>query len=94
MKRFITLIAIAAMLCLSATAFAAAKYPTKPITVIIPFAAGGGTDTQARLFLKYMEDQMGKPMVIVNRPGAGGEIGMTQISKAKADGYPLTESMF
>lgn len=89
MKRLTSIIVILGLFCLSATALAAAQYPSKPITVIIPFAAGGGTDTQARLFLKYMEDEIGKPMVIVNRPGAGGEIGMTQISKANPDGYTL-----
>lgn len=88
MKRLASLMVLV-LFCFNAEAFAADKYPTKPITVIIPFAAGGGTDTQARLFLKYMEDELGKPMVIVNRPGAGGEIGMTQISKANADGYTL-----
>lgn len=89
MKRLVSLFMMLCLVGLSASALAAAKYPAKPITVIIPFAAGGGTDTQARLFLKYMEDELGKPMVIVNRPGAGGEIGMSQISKAKPDGYTL-----
>ena len=64
-------------------------WPTKPVTVIVPFAPGGGTDVQARLMLKHVEEQLGKPLVIVNRPGAGGEIGMTQISKAAPDGYTL-----
>lgn len=89
MKRIITLLLAVSLLGLCATALAAEKYPSKPVSVIIPFAAGGGTDTQARLFLKYLEEKLGKPMVIVNRPGAGGEIGMTQISKTKPDGYTL-----
>jgi tripartite-type tricarboxylate transporter receptor subunit TctC len=89
MKRLTTLLLVAVLLCLGGVASAAEKYPAKAVSVIIPFAAGGGTDTQARLFLKYLEEKLGQPMVIVNRPGAGGEIGMTQISKAKADGYTL-----
>lgn len=89
MKRLVILLFVASLLGLCATAFAAEKYPSKPISVIIPFAAGGGTDTQARLFLKYLEEKLGKPMIIVNRPGAGGEIGMTQIAKSKPDGYTL-----
>ena len=44
----------------------AAAYPAKPIQVIVPFAAGGGTDTQARLLLKHVEERLGKPMVIVS----------------------------
>ena len=89
MKRSIVLLLVASLLCLCTAAFAAETYPSKPISVIIPFAAGGGTDSQARLFLKFLEEKLGKPMVIVNRPGAGGEIGMTHISKAVPDGYTL-----
>lgn len=87
-KNIVTILStvLFAMLCVLP---AQAAYPEKAISVIVPFAAGGGTDTQARLLMKYIEEKLGKPMVIVNRAGAGGEIGMTQISKAPADGYTL-----
>ncbi|MGE9985604.1 Bug family tripartite tricarboxylate transporter substrate binding protein [Desulfovibrio sp. SGI.169] len=88
MKKLLTVLA-ACFLLMNVSPVMAAEYPIRPVSVIVPFAAGGGTDVQARLMLKYMEEQLGKSMVIVNRPGAGGEIGMTQLSKSHPDGYTL-----
>lgn len=67
----------------------AADYPTRPITVIVPFAAGGGSDVQARLIAKVLAERLGKPVVIDNRPGAGGSIGTALAARAKPDGHTL-----
>ena len=67
----------------------AVQYPTKPIQVIVPYAAGGGTDIVARLIAHYLKDSLGQPMVIVNRPGAAGAIGHREIANAEPDGYTL-----
>ena len=65
------------------------EYPTKPIQVIVPYAAGGGTDIVARLIAHYLKDSLGQPMVIVNRPGAAGALGHREIANAEPDGYTL-----
>lgn len=89
MQKLLMILVLALLPAAVAHSADTAKWPVRPVTVIVPFAAGGGTDVQARLMLKHVEEQLGKPLVIVNRPGAGGEIGMTQISKAAPDGYTL-----
>jgi tripartite-type tricarboxylate transporter receptor subunit TctC len=70
---------------------AAAQYPTKPITMIIAFAPGGGTDLIARLIAPYIEKHLGNNarIIVTNRPGAGGGIGFTEIAKATPDGYTI-----
>jgi tripartite-type tricarboxylate transporter receptor subunit TctC len=70
--------------------FAAAQdYPTRPITLLVPYVAGGGTDLLARLIAKGLERRLGKPLVIDNRPGAGTVIAATAAARAQADGYTL-----
>jgi tripartite-type tricarboxylate transporter receptor subunit TctC len=71
------------------TAPASAQYPNKPITIIVPFAAGGTTDVVARLVGDRMSRTLGQPIVIENIGGAGGTIGMTRAAQASADGYTL-----
>lgn len=70
---------------------AVAQYPTKPITVIVAYAPGGGTDLIGRLIAPYIEKHLGNNarLVITNRPGAGGGIGFAEIAKAKPDGYTI-----
>lgn len=67
----------------------AADYPTRPITVIVPTKAGGGVDTMARSLVPAMEEVLGQPVKIVNKPGAGGTVGLQQIKAMKADGYTI-----
>ncbi|MCZ7171356.1 tripartite tricarboxylate transporter substrate-binding protein, partial [Salmonella enterica] len=62
-------------------------YPTKPITMIVPFSAGGTTDILARIVGLQLGKALGQPVVIENRPGAGGNIGASLAAKAPADGY-------
>ncbi|PZE22352.1 tripartite tricarboxylate transporter substrate binding protein [Paenibacillus xerothermodurans] len=68
---------------------AGTDYPKKDITLIIPWAAGGGTDVIGRQVASLMEKQLGKPIVVVNRNGGGGLVGFQEIAKAKPDGYTI-----
>jgi len=65
------------------------KYPVKPITVIVPFAAGGGNDIIARTLEKTAIQHLGQPFVIVNKPGGASTIGMNEIARAQPDGYTI-----
>src|SRR5882762_7431561 len=76
-------------LVLLAVAPAAAQYPTRPIHLIVPAAPGGGTDIAARSFVPALQDNLGQPVVIENRGGAGGIIGTDLVAKAAPDGYTL-----
>jgi tripartite-type tricarboxylate transporter receptor subunit TctC len=67
-----------------------AKFPTKPISIIVPFAAGGGTDAVARSLAKSAEPILGQPVTVVNKAGANGATGMTEGLNAPADGYIVT----
>src|SRR5882757_10505470 len=90
MKRRMLLAATAAS-GLVATPFAAMAqaYPSKPITVIVPFAAGGPTDALARVLCQKMSEILGQQLVIENIGGAGGTIGVNKVAKAANDGYTL-----
>lgn len=67
----------------------AAGYPERPITLIIPYAAGGGTDAVGRVLASQMEKTLGQPVNVVNRTGGNGVVGLTAASAAAADGYTL-----
>jgi tripartite-type tricarboxylate transporter receptor subunit TctC len=67
----------------------AAEFPEKPIRVIVPFSAGGGLDTTARLTSKKLSAGLGQQVIVENRPGAGGTIGTVVAAKAPPDGYTL-----
>ncbi|MGJ7579047.1 Bug family tripartite tricarboxylate transporter substrate binding protein [Variovorax sp. RHLX14] len=70
-------------------AFAQDAWPTKPITIIVPFSAGGTTDIVARFAGQALSQELGQPVIIDNRPGAGGNIGAQAVARATADGYTL-----
>jgi tripartite-type tricarboxylate transporter receptor subunit TctC len=84
-----TLLAAALAALAAVPAFAQAPYPTKPITMIVPFPPGGVADTVARPVAEAMSRDLGQPVVIENRAGAGGGIGMAYVAKAPADGYTV-----
>ncbi|MBW6397414.1 tripartite tricarboxylate transporter substrate binding protein [Roseomonas sp. HJA6] len=82
---------VAAALATPALAHAqgAAWRPDRQITMIVAYAAGGGTDTAARTIARFMEKDLGQPVVVLNRPGAGGEIGFSELARARPDGYTI-----
>ncbi|MBD9533914.1 tripartite tricarboxylate transporter substrate binding protein [Comamonas sp. CMM01] len=82
-------ILIALGCALSLTAQASGSFPEKPVNVIVPFPAGGSTDMVARAVALSMGEQLGKPFVVENRPGATGTIGAGAVKRAPADGYTL-----
>ena len=86
-KKLLALITGLLLALAALPAFAA--YPEKPITLIVPFGAGGATDVPARIIANMMEKKLGQTIVVQNIAGAGGTQGMAQVSGAAADGYTL-----
>jgi len=80
---------VAVSLMLAAASFAQSAYPNKPIRLIVPFPAGGSVDVTSRALAQKLSEQLGQQVVIDNRPGAGGNIGMDAVAKSPADGYTL-----
>jgi tripartite-type tricarboxylate transporter receptor subunit TctC len=87
MKPFITV--LTAALAVTATSAAAQNYPTRPVTVIVPFAAGGPTDIIARIVGEHFSRTLGQQFIVENVAGAGGTTGITRGAQAKADGYTI-----
>jgi tripartite-type tricarboxylate transporter receptor subunit TctC len=79
----------AVVLGLCAWSAAAQTYPSRPVRVIIPFPPGGTLDTLGRALAQKLQDQLGQPFVVDNRPGGNGVIGADQVAKATADGHTL-----
>src|SRR5262245_58383643 len=67
----------------------AQNYPQRPVTLVVPFAAGGSTDILARIVAEHLRQAIGQPVVIENRTGASGNIGTAAVARAAADGYTL-----
>lgn len=87
LKKMISLAGLA--LALLTPVAHADSYPSKPLRIVVPYAAGGGTDILARLFAQKMSDSWGQPVIVENRPGADGTIGTELIARSPADGYNL-----
>ena len=79
----------AAALTFTGGAFAQAAYPNRPIRLVVPFAAGGSTDLSARLVAEFAGRELGQPIVVENKGGAGGSVGMEQVAKSDPDGYTI-----
>ncbi len=88
MKKLLAAFAAATMLALASGA-QAQTYPDRPITVVVPFAAGGPTDTVTRLVAEAMSKDLGQQIVVENVGGAGGTLGAARVAKAEPDGYTL-----
>ena len=88
-----SVLAAAAILSLAGLASAQSAYPGKPITMIVPFPPGGLADIVARPVAEAMSRDLGQPVVIENKGGAGGGIGMAQVAKSPADGYTVLMSL-
>src|ERR1700688_3035578 len=80
---------IACAVFAAAVANAQQQYPIRPITMIVPFAAGGPTDVLARVLGQHMSASLGQQIVIENVTGAGGTIGASRVAKAAPDGYTM-----
>ena len=90
MKRRSLLVAVAAVALAAALPAAAQQsYPTRPVTLIVPCAAGGGTDAVARIIGSLMEKDLGQPVNVVNRTGGNGVVGHQAIASAHPDGYTI-----
>ena len=89
MKRRTLLQAAAGAALVPSALFAQERYPSKPITLICPYGAGGSADTRSRQVGKLMSQMLGQPILIDNKPGAGGNIGTEAIARAKPDGYVI-----
>jgi tripartite-type tricarboxylate transporter receptor subunit TctC len=82
-------LAICSLVAAAPSIASAQDYPSRPITLVVPYAAGGGNDVIARIVAERMSANLGQPIVIENRGGAGGTIATRQVAKAEPDGYTL-----
>ena len=81
-------LAAASLAALAPAAFAQA-WPARPVTIVVPFAAGGSSDATARMLAARLRDRLGQSVVVDNKPGAGGNVGADHVAKAAPDGYTL-----
>jgi len=87
--RALTVLAIVAIVSNGSPAAAQGAWPTKPVTVIVPFGAGGNTDVLARIYSARLSERLGQQFVVENRVGAGSITGLTSLAKAAPDGYTI-----
>jgi tripartite-type tricarboxylate transporter receptor subunit TctC len=92
LRRLLVLVALAAAPALAAAQAGPQPWPTRPLRLVAPYAAGGPIDISARLLAARLQESLGQPVVVENRPGAGGNIGVDLIAKGPADGYSLVMS--
>ncbi|MBO6901658.1 MAG: tripartite tricarboxylate transporter substrate binding protein [Rhizobiaceae bacterium] len=83
----VAVVAIGSVFGLATEAWAG--YPDRPVTLIVPYQAGGSTETLARVFAKALGDQLGQPVIVKTRPGGGGAVGSTEIAASAPDGYTI-----
>lgn len=84
-------LAAAALIACPATAFAASAYPDRPVRMIVPFTAGGGTDLVARMIAQKLGENLGQPVVVDNRPAVDGVVGTEIAARSQPDGYTLLQ---
>ena len=80
--RFLSLLGVASLMLMS-PAIAQDRYPEKQVTLIVPFSAGGSTDVIARILAKHMQDDFGHPVIVENRSGAGGGLGVSSATTSR-----------
>jgi tripartite-type tricarboxylate transporter receptor subunit TctC len=88
-RQFLRLVASAAVLSSVSRNASAQSYPSRPVRIVVGFAAGGGADLAGRLIAQWLSERLGQQFVVENRPGAGANIAMDAVAKAAPDGYTL-----
>lgn len=88
-KLLTTLVTLAALGSVAVAQAQDGSWPTRPVTMVVPFPPGGGTDILARAIANRLQEQLGKPVIIDNKPGAGGILGTQQVARAPADGHTV-----
>src|SRR5438067_712264 len=88
-KRFLAATLLAAGALLSSVPASAQSFPNHLLTIIVPFPAGGVTDMIARQIAQQMQISLGKPVIVENRPGAGGQLAANAVKRADADGHTM-----
>src|SRR5262245_20258336 len=88
----ITAAALVGLGLAAAPGASAQTYPSRPVTILVPFDAGGSVDRLARGLAPYLSKQLGQPVTVENRPGAGGQVGTTWFLQQPDDGYTLMVS--
>src|SRR5688500_2411279 len=88
-RAFVLFLAAAAAVSSSARAHAQSAYPNKPVRIIVGYAAGGGTDVDARVIGEKLAERLGQPVVIENRPGGGARIAVDYVAAQHPDGYTI-----
>ena len=91
-RRFLHLAAGAAALPAMPRIAGAQTYPSRPVRIIVGFPAGGTSDVLARLMGQWLSERLGRPFIVENRPGAGGNVGTEAVVRATADGYTLLQA--
>src|SRR6188508_231312 len=89
-RQFLHLAAGAAALPALLQIASAETYPTRPITMTVPYPAGGASTTLARILAEHMSRSLGQPVIVENVSGAGGSIGVTRVARAAPDGYSIS----
>jgi tripartite-type tricarboxylate transporter receptor subunit TctC len=89
MRKCLAVIIVATVAALGAAPAFTQDYPTKPVKIIVPFAAGGPADVYARFLGQRLSEALGQPFVVEDRPGAGSLIGTDAVAKSAPDGYTL-----
>ena len=90
MRKLLTACAVTlALLCFTLAPALAQTWPQKPIRVIVPFPAGGGTDVVARMVADHLSKLLGQPIFVENRGGANGAVGLAALKQSDPDGYTL-----
>jgi tripartite-type tricarboxylate transporter receptor subunit TctC len=89
MRSFSSAVLALALIAAGPSAGAQQPYPTRPITVVVPFAAGGPTDVMTRILGQHMSQTLGQQIVVENVTGGGGSIGAARVAKAAPDGYTM-----
>jgi tripartite-type tricarboxylate transporter receptor subunit TctC len=87
--RRISMIVLTALLVGASEVAGTQVYPTRPITLVVPFPAGGPSDTLARILADEMQGALGQPVIVENSAGASGSIGVARVARATPDGYSL-----